>query len=187
MTNEELDNYMKTVNLNFDSHIEKGTIEMSNEYYNLLEEKMARLINENQELRKLKTYFIDDTGEKLEYTLDDYMTILDINIQQNEQICELKKQVEEYQKELEKADNLTQICIFKGKEESKISYRKCLNILDKKETQQKAFIKYLEDEIEDCELTSDLIFNHNKEMKIYKEILQKYKEIIGVLDEKVSN
>lgn len=52
MTNEELDNYMKTVNLNFDSHIEKGTIEMSNEYYNLLEEKMARLINENQELKK---------------------------------------------------------------------------------------------------------------------------------------
>ena len=52
MTNKELDDYMKTVNPNFDSHIEKGTIEMSNEYYNLLEEKMARLINENQELKK---------------------------------------------------------------------------------------------------------------------------------------
>ena len=52
MTNKELDDYMKTVNPNFDSHIEKGTIEMSNEYYNLLEEKMARLINENQELKE---------------------------------------------------------------------------------------------------------------------------------------
>lgn len=52
MTDKELDNYMKTVNPNFDSHIEKGTIEMSNEYYNLLEEKMARLINENQELKE---------------------------------------------------------------------------------------------------------------------------------------
>lgn len=52
MTNKELDNYMKTVNPNFDSHIEKGTIEMSNEYYNLLEEKMARLINQNKELKK---------------------------------------------------------------------------------------------------------------------------------------
>ena len=52
MTNKELDNYMKTVNPNFDSHIEKGTIEMNNEYYNLLEEKMARLINEIQELKK---------------------------------------------------------------------------------------------------------------------------------------
>ena len=52
MTDKELDNYMKIVNPNFDSHIEKGTIEMSNEYYNLLEEKMARLINENQELKE---------------------------------------------------------------------------------------------------------------------------------------
>lgn len=52
MTNEELDDYMKTVKPNFDSHIEKETIEMSNEYYNLLEEKIARLINENQELKK---------------------------------------------------------------------------------------------------------------------------------------
>lgn len=39
MTDKELDDYMKTVNPNFDSHIGKGTIEMSNEYYNLLEEK----------------------------------------------------------------------------------------------------------------------------------------------------
>lgn len=52
MTDKELDDYMKTINPNFDSHIEKGTIEMSNEYYNLLEEKMARLIAENQELKK---------------------------------------------------------------------------------------------------------------------------------------
>lgn len=52
MNDKELDNYMKTVNPNFDSHIEKGTIEMSNEYYNLLEEKIARLINQNKELKK---------------------------------------------------------------------------------------------------------------------------------------
>lgn len=78
----------------------------------------------------------------------------------------LKKQLDEYQKELEKADNLTQICIFKGKEESKISYRKCLNILDKKEAQQKEFIKYL-DSIMDWDSV------------IVGEILQKYKEIIG--------
>lgn len=52
MDDKELDNYMKKVNPNFDSHIEKGTIEMSNEYYNLLEEKMARLINQNHELKE---------------------------------------------------------------------------------------------------------------------------------------
>lgn len=45
--------------------------------------------------------------------------------------------------------------------------------------QQKEFIEWLESEIKACELTYDLIFNHNKEMEIYKEILSKYKEIVG--------
>lgn len=36
------------------------------------------------------------------------------------------------------------------------------------EKAQKEFIKYLEDKVKACELTCDLIFNHNKEMKIYK-------------------
>jgi hypothetical protein len=100
---------------------------------------------------------------------------------------ELKKQLEEYKKELETADNLTQICIFKGKEESKISYRKCLNILDKKEIQQKEFIKYLEDKKISpikCVLNSIDDKNHDYNMfknKLdnYEEILQKYREIIG--------
>lgn len=61
MDDKELDNYMKTVNPNFDSHIEKGTIEMSNEYYNLLEEKMARLINKNQALKKQ----LEETNEMI--------------------------------------------------------------------------------------------------------------------------
>lgn len=54
-------------------------------------------------------------------------------------------------------------------------------------TQQKEFIKYLEDEIYSCEAVSDLLFNSNKEMKVYKEILQKYEEIIGVSDENKRN
>ena len=45
--------------------------------------------------------------------------------------------------------------------------------------QQKEFIKYLESEIGCRELISDSLFNHNKELKVYKEVLQKYKEIIG--------
>ena len=55
MSDEELEEYIKKVEPNFNSHLEKETIEMSNEYYNLLEEKMARLINENQELKKQLT------------------------------------------------------------------------------------------------------------------------------------
>ena len=80
----------------------------------------------------------------------------------------LKKQLETVRKKYE----------FESKNRDKI-----WKILMKKETQQKEFIAYLENEIQSCELTCDLIFNHNKEMKIYKIILLKYKEIIGVKDE----
>lgn len=52
MSDKQLEKYLKVVEPNFNSHLEKGTIEMSNEFYNLLEERMARLINENQSLKK---------------------------------------------------------------------------------------------------------------------------------------
>lgn len=136
MTNKELDDYMKAIEPNFTSHIENGTIEMNNEYYNLLEEKMARLINENQELKK---------------QLEDYIKS---NIKLKEELSNKRKEYQDTYKDVR------------------------IEIKEYK-TQQKEFIKYLEDEIEACELTSDLIFNHNKKMKIYKEILQKYKSITG--------
>ena len=52
MNDKELEEYINKIEPNFNSHLEKGTIEMSNEYYNLVEEKMVRLINKNQELKK---------------------------------------------------------------------------------------------------------------------------------------
>lgn len=58
MNNSELEKYLQKIEPNFTSYIEKGTIEMNQEYYNLLEEKMARLINENQELKKEKEKLI---------------------------------------------------------------------------------------------------------------------------------
>ncbi len=82
---------------------------------------------------------------------------------------ELKKQLEEYQKELEKADSITQSCIFNGKEESKISYRECLNTLDKMKKQQEEFIKLLEGNIK---------FAPELGKELMQEILQKYIEII---------
>lgn len=51
MSDKELEEYINKIEPNFNSHLEKGTVEMSNEYYNLLEEKMVRLINKNQELK----------------------------------------------------------------------------------------------------------------------------------------
>ena len=54
-----------------------------------------------------------------------------------------------------------------------------VEIIEAKEEAKKdlAFIKYLESEIGCRELISDSLFNHNKELKVYKEVLQKYKEI----------
>lgn len=51
--------------------------------------------------------------------------------------------------------------------------------LELKNRRQKEFIKYLESEIGCRELISDSLFNHNKELKVYREVLQKYNEIIG--------
>ena len=93
------------------------------------------------------------------------------------ELQELKKQVEEYQEELEKADSITQSCIFNGKKESEISYRKCLNMLEKHKNQQKEFINYLENEIKSS-LALDTI-NKQTAMHIYSTTLRKYKSIIG--------
>ena len=86
---------------------------------------------------------------------------------------ELKEQLEEYKKklmiatkmEIKQIDETT----FLG-----IDYfqDKCINY----ETQQKEFIKYLEDMLDD----ENDIFSVVR----VKDVLQKYKEIIGVLDEK---
>ena len=162
MTNEELDNYMKTVNPNFDSHIEKGTIEMSNEYYNLLEEKMARLINENQELRDK----ISDMQES--YETDAEAKFYDcLGKHENE----LEKETQELKKQLE---NNSKINVADHKYASE-----CEDKVIVLETQQKEFIKYLEDEIEECFRSGDC-----RELKTFQNILQKYKEIVGVSDEK---
>ena len=46
-------------------------------------------------------------------------------------------------------------------------------------TQQKEFIKYLEDEIKHKSLNATCMFEYNDTVLPLKEILQKYKEIIG--------
>lgn len=98
-------------------------------------------------------------------TREDYINILELDN------AELKKENQELKKQLE---NSIKINISDHKYASE-----CEDKVIILETHQKEFIKYLEDEIESCKLVCDLIFNHNKEMKIYKEILQKCKEIIG--------
>ena len=133
----------------------------SGEYYN-------QLRFENEMLQQV----VDTNGVPSE--VYDYIDCTHRNTELLKENKELKKQVEEYQQELEKADSITQSCIFNGKKESEISYRKCLNILDKKETQQKEFIEYLKHQVKLQEELNDIHLATG-----FEEILQKYKEIIG--------
>lgn len=70
MSDNELEEYLKTVEPNFDSHIEKGTIEMSNEYYNLLEERISRLLNENKQLKEDKKKVWDWVIYKQQHSIE---------------------------------------------------------------------------------------------------------------------
>lgn len=99
-----------------------------------------------------------------------------IEIQEKNQ--ELKKQLEKYETYFNrffKLNNKT----YDGKI--------ILELLDKNETQQKEFIKFLEDEIKiqekDILEAIEEMDIYVKQMKLLKveEILQKYKEIIGVM------
>ena len=87
-------------------------------------------------------------------------------------LCYFKRENQELKKQLEEINNFINKANFANIEQLMLDY--CA-----KTEEQKEFIAYLENEIQSCELTCDLIFNHNKEMKIYKIILLKYKEIIG--------
>ena len=88
---------------------------------------------------------------------------------------ELKQQLEEYIR----AEMRHKAELEKQRKEYQEDYKDIRIEIKEYKSQQKEFIAYLENEIQSCELTCDLIFNHNKEMKIYKIILLKYKEIIG--------
>ena len=120
------------------------------------------LKKENQELKKK----YENAVAYYETTMVEKEQLNSLVNSCQEEIRQLKKQLEEYQQELEKADSITQSCIFNGKKESKISYRKCLNILDKKENQQKDFIKYLEDEF--TKIQNDIEKEIDNNVKYFK-------------------
>lgn len=88
---------------------------------------------------------------------------------------ELKKQVEEYQKDIKDLDNQNK----RAFENMQLNQLKVCNMIK----QQKEFIKYLEDEIERKRKNATCMFEYNDTVLPLKEILKKYKEIIGVSDE----
>ena len=92
----------------------------------------------------------------------------------NDLIIELSKENQELKKQLEELNKMIEKCGFVNIEQVMLNYCGLL-------TQQKEFIKWLEDEIEKATTnpyTKLSEYGMNR-IHIYKEILQKYKEIIG--------
>lgn len=183
MTDKELDDYMKTVNPNFNSHIEKGTIEMSNEYYNLLEEKMARLINENQELKKINNRFYNENCKlREEHNITD-ISLLDENYELQQKYLNAVADYETTMFEKEQLNRLVNSCqeeIRQLKKQlenyKKLGFKYLQDKNNNLENQQKEFINYLEDESKEVYRDGGLRQN------IFRQILQKYKSIIGEND-----
>ena len=160
--------------------------------FDMASEEFTSLLKENQELKKhlklpkacnlktledYKSYYEDTTREQiLEDTYIEYCAYVNLA----HRYSELKKQLEENK------DNYN--CLLKQKEQFEYIMSKQVDY----QGQQKEFIKYLEDEIKDVkkpiELLSDTRDSRIPILKYKKHILEvifaKYKEIIGVPDEK---
>lgn len=138
---------------------------------------------ENQELKKhlkvpkacnlktledYKSYYEDTTREQiLEDTYIEYCAYVNLA----HRYSELKKQVEEYQKDIKDLDNQNK----RAFENMQLNQLKVCNMIK----QQKEFIKYLKGKINFYKINTQ-----GYSMNLVEEILQKYKEIIGVKDGK---
>ena len=148
---------------------------MSKALFEELDLTIAELRKENQELKEQnKKEFADYIKFKKEQ-YDEYLEKVNKLIKENQ---ELKKQLE----------NNSKINVADHKYAST-----CEDKVIILENQQKEFIKYLEDEIKelqkiketelDCDILKDVI----PELLVFKYVLQKYKETIGVSDENKRN
>lgn len=217
MNYKEFKQYVDKTNKNIADKLKDNEEELA--FYTNLVKRFNDICEENAELKKqLENYkklgfkHLQDQNvelnKKYENAVADYETTMAEKEQLNslvnscqEEIRQLKKQLEEWEHRLKCSKEMLDIqgqkgnydydeymlglyngmeyiiALFETREPNFIS-GKDVEFTNNK-TQQKEFIKYLEDEIHSCEVVSDLLFNSNKEMKVYKEILQKYKEIIG--------
>ena len=128
MSDKELEEYINKIESNFDSHLEKGTIEMSNEYYNLLEEKMVRLINKNQKLKERIEYLERSNNRREDDILEQRQEIS--NLEDNWD--KLKKYFNE---RIEVCNNRlsTPFCNFEKATKERLIFTQCLEKLEELE------------------------------------------------------
>lgn len=113
MSEEELIKVLKEMDKKRVEELELNSRKLFDAIMKIADER-DRLLEENQQLKA-------DYGNKAQVERD-------LLLEENRQ---LKEEIKKYQEELSKADSITQSCIFNGAKESAISYRECLNELDK--------------------------------------------------------
>lgn len=160
MNKEELISYLNNIDF-----------ENSDIVYNEIE----KLVKENQELK------LELSGYRQAILNNEEMLGLK---EQNEK---LKKQLEEYliQNIDLRADIMIQKMAFPNELIKDKTFYNLYDMPTYEEllVQQKEFIKYLEDEIERKRLNATCMFEYNDTVLPLKEILQKYKSIMGVSNE----
>ena len=101
-------------------------------------------------------------------------------------LMEKEREIKELKKQLK--DLFNENSNLRKKLEKSMTFQDYEYTLNKKiqlENQQKEFIEWLEANLEALEMCDRefILTNNKKEIKSYKEVLSKYKEIIGVKDE----
>lgn len=157
------------------------------------------ILKEIMELPKIETN--NSISAMNVINVDDLMSAVD-RLNKIPDYNDLLKENKELEKQLEEINKMIEKCGFVNIEQVMLNYCGLL-------TQQKEFINYLEDKIDICDcfldtVKSDLentpyrvmssikkyITTRIKEneiaQKVYKEILQKYKSIIGASDDKTN-
>lgn len=119
----------------------------------------------------VRIYSIDKNQEEMTIYLGDlkrfhneYLELKEIEKEHQRINGELREEIKDYQKELEKADSITQSCIFNGKKESEISYRKALNELEKTNKANQELkdridkvVEIIDSEIKQAKKSNDLV------------------------------
>ena len=149
-----------------------------------LKEQLESVINENQKL--LETWHKNNDKNINLISENEYLK--ETNEEHRKINGDLRKENQKLKEELSKADSITQSCIFNGKEESEISYRQCLNMLEDYKQENQKLVKVIEEAIkynkELCEIYDCGMELSNAQTNLF--ILEKYKltELKGGSDEK---
>lgn len=150
------------------------------------------LLKENKQLKKQNNNFKTSLDESQEVILDYIKENQELKLElsgyrqailNNKEMLSLKEKNQELKKQNQKLKEHLEAYETYFNRFFKINNKTydgkiVLRLLDKKETQQKEFIKYLEEE------SKEIYRDDGLRQNTFRQILQKYKEIIGISNEK---